>query len=144
MKKRFLTLALCAVMLLSSLPVVPLSFGTAITASAASVTTLKSIYDQIPKKDQWGQFIDSTSLAKFYDDATAMLAAPDTYTQANVDMTATNLKAAWEAIRYHTTDVVVSPASANVGAGETITLTATLPRQAIPCSGSPTRPTWQL
>ena len=126
MKKRFLTLALCAVMLLSSLPVVPLSFGTAITASAANVTTLKSIYDQIPKKDQWGQFIDSTSLAKFYDDATAMLAAPDTYTQANVDMTATNLKAAWEAIRYHTTDVVVSPASANVGAGETITLTATL------------------
>ena len=126
MKKRFLTLALCAVMLLSSLPVVPLSVGTAITASAASVTTLKGIYDQIPKKDQWGQFIDSTSLAKFYDDATAMLAAPDTYTQANVDMTATNLKAAWEAIRYHTTDVVVTPTSLNVGTGETATLTATL------------------
>lgn len=126
MKKRFLTLALCAVMLLSSLPLVPLSFGTAITASAANVATLQSIYDQIPKKDQWNQFIDSTQLAKFYDDATAILASPNSYNQNNVDMTATNLKAAWDAIRYHTTDILVSPASVNAGAGETVTLTATL------------------
>ena len=74
MKKRILTLALCAVMLLSSLPLVPLSFGTQLVASAANVTTLQSIYNEIPKKEQWGQFIDSTQLAKFYDDATAMLA----------------------------------------------------------------------
>ena len=126
MKKRFLTLALCAVMLLSSLPLVPLSFGTEITASAANVATLQSIYDQIPKKDQWNQFIDSTQLAKFYDDATAILASPNSYNQNNVDMTATNLKAAWDAIRYHTTDILVSPASVNAGAGETVTLTATL------------------
>ena len=126
MKKRILTLALCAVMLLSSLPLVPLSFGTQLVASAANVTTLQSIYNEIPKKEQWGQFIDSTQLAKFYDDATAMLAAPDSYTQSNVDMTATNLKGAWDAIRYHTTDIVVSPASANGGVGDTITLTASL------------------
>ena len=126
MKKRILTLALCAVMLLSSLPLVPLSLGTQLVASAANVTTLQSIYNEIPKKEQWNQFIDSTQLAKFYDDATAMLAAPDSYTQSNVDMTATNLKGAWDAIRYHTTDIVVSPASANGGVGDTITLTASL------------------
>ena len=52
MKKRILTLALCALMLLSSVPVLPLSFGTAITAAAAAdVTNLKAVYDQIPTKD---------------------------------------------------------------------------------------------
>ena len=90
------------------------------------VRVLKSIYDQIPVKNQWYQFIDTTELAKFYNDATAILAAPDTYTQANVDMIATNLKAAWEAIRYHTTDVVISSTSLNVGVGETVVLTASL------------------
>ncbi|MBQ4207180.1 MAG: hypothetical protein II621_02625, partial [Clostridia bacterium] len=102
MKKRILTLALCALMLLSSVPVLPVSFGTAITASAADtdVTALRAVYNEIPKKEQWNQFIDTTQLAKFYDDATAILAAPNTYSQNNIDMTATNLKNAWEAVRY--------------------------------------------
>ena len=90
------------------------------------VQVLKSIYDQIPKKDQWSQFVDTDQLAKFYDDATAMLAAPDSYTQSNIDMTATNLKGAWDAIRYHTTDIVVTPSNLTVGVGETVTLSATL------------------
>ena len=128
MKKRILTLVLCAVMLLSSLPVVPLSLGTVITASAANVTTLQSIYDQIPPKDQWGQFIDSSKLKDPYDAAANILANPNAagISQSLVDTTATSLKNAWDAIRYHTTDIVVSPTSINVGAGETATLTATL------------------
>ncbi|MBQ6119022.1 MAG: Ig-like domain-containing protein, partial [Clostridia bacterium] len=126
MKKRILTFALCALMLLSSVPVLPLLPGTAITASAANVTNLQAIYDQIPKKDQWDQFIDASQLTKFYDDATAILAAPNSYSQNNVDMTATNLKAAWEAVRYHTTDIRLDKTSVTGAVGETVTLNAML------------------
>lgn len=128
MKKRILTLALCALMLLSSVPVLPVSFGTAITASAADtdVTALRAVYNEIPKKEQWNQFIDTTQLAKFYDDATAILAAPNTYSQNNIDMTATNLKNAWEAVRYHTTEIRLDKTSISGAVGETVTLNAIL------------------
>ena len=126
MKKRILTLALCTLMLLSSVPVLPFSAGTVIMAQAANVTTLKAVYDQIPPKNQWDQMIDVSELTKFYDDATAILAAPDSYQQSNVDMTATNLKNAWEAVRYHTTDIVLDQPSANGAVGDSVILHASL------------------
>ena len=127
MKKRILTLALCALMLLSSVPVLPLSFGTAMTAAAAAdVTNLKAVYDQIPAKDQWGQFIDSSKLAGPYDAATDILQNPGNYTQTVVDNTATSLRSAWDAVRYHTTDIRLDKTSANGAVGETVTLNAIL------------------
>ena len=127
MKKRILTLALCALMLLSSVPVLPLSFGTAITAAAAAdVTNLKAVYDQIPTKDQWSQFIDSSKLTGPYDAATDILQNPGSYTQTVVDNTATSLKSAWDAIRYHTTDIRLDKTSINGAVGETVTLNAIL------------------
>ncbi len=127
MKKRILTIALCALMLLSSVPVLPLSLGTAITASAAAdVTNLKAIYDQIPPKDQWGQFIDSSGLTKPYDAATDILKNPGGYSQSVVDTTATSLKSAWDAIRYHTTDIRLDKTSVTGAVGETVTLNAIL------------------
>ena len=92
----------------------------------SDVSALKAIYDQIPAKSQWNQFIDTTALKKAYDTATDMLNHPSDYSQAEVDAAVISLRSAWTAMRCHTTGIRIDKNSAECTVGETVTLKVTL------------------
>ncbi len=126
MKKRLLALLLCALMLLSGLPVLPFSFGTVITAAAADVTELKSLVDSIPERSKWNlYYVDSTALAVAYDNATELLKAPDAHQDSEVRTVTAQLKSVLNTIQYHTIGLAVDPREQTAPVGGSVQLKAT-------------------
>ena len=126
MKKRLLALLLCALMLLSGLPVLPFSFGTEITAAAADVTELKSLVDSIPERSKWNlYYVDSTALAVAYDNATELLKAPDAHQDSEVRTVTAQLKSVLNTIQYHTIGLAVDPREQTAPVGGSVQLKAT-------------------
>ena len=125
MKKRCLAALLCAVILFAGLPIVPFSFGTAITAVAASdVTELKQIMDTIPDRTQWNlYYVDSSTLGTAYDTGKNILANPNNYEQKDVNSAVANLKLVLNSIQYHTRGLAVTPRETSCPGGGSVTLT---------------------
>ena len=129
MKKRVLALLLCAVMLMTGLPVTPLSPSFAVTASAEGVVvdSLQELYDSIPAKAKWESlYLDSESLEGWYDMAAAVLASPDDYTQAYVNNVELALRKAYDSIEYHTQKIAITDASVKLNVGSSYALKASL------------------
>ena len=124
--KSLVALLLCAIVLLSGLPVLPFSFGTEITASAADVTELKSLVDSIAERSKWSlYYVDTTVLAVAYDNAIEILKAPQSHQDSEVRTVIAQLKSVLNTIQYHTIGLAVDPRDVTVPVGACIQLKVT-------------------
>ena len=127
MKKRVLSLTLCLIMLLSSVPLADFSNIFVVEASAVSVEALEECYESIPEKSQWEKlYLDSSTLELWYDSATEILAKPSDYTQTQIDNTAKSLQTAFNSLQYHTQEIALNKTAVTLEVGQDITLKATL------------------
>ncbi len=128
MKRKVIALLLCALMIFSSVPAAPLSQLFTFTAQAAELNTveLEQVFAAVPDKSQWGKYVDTSLLEMWYDTATDMLANPEAYTQTQVDNCAVKLKAAFDALEYHTTGITLNKKTASAYIGQVVTLSASL------------------
>ena len=126
MKKRVLSLILCGVMLLSSVPVSPLADIFTIEAFAGDVSELQKVYNTVPDEDDWDQYIDTDLLASLCRSAKWMLAAPAIYSQSDIDELTDDLRKAVANLKFHTQSVNISSAALELETGKTATLKVTL------------------
>ena len=98
MKKRVLSLVLCGIMLLSSVPVTPLADIFTIEAYAGDITELEKVYESVPDKSQWGNYIDTSLLEAYYKQAKNIIDWNwiRDYSQAEIDQAAEDLRKAME------------------------------------------------
>ena len=81
MKKRVVSLILCGVMLLSSVPLSPLADIFTIEAFAADVTELQKVVDKVPDEKDWHLYIDTSLLSAYYKSAKTAIALAAFYSQ---------------------------------------------------------------
>ena len=126
MKKRVLSLILCALMLVSSVPLSPLADIFTIEAFAGDVTELRKVYDSVPAESEWGRYIDTSTLEAYYKSAKWMLAAPTFYSQADIDELTEDLRNAIANLKLHTQSISISSSALSLEIGKTETLKVTL------------------
>ncbi len=126
MKKRVLSLILCGVMLLTSVPLSPLADIFTIEAFAGDVTELQKVYSTVPDEDNWHLYIDTNVLEAYCKSAKRMLATPAFYSQADIDELTEDLRNAVANLRLHTQSISISSLSLSLEIGKTATLKVTL------------------
>ena len=128
MKKRVLSLILCGVMLLSSVPLSPIADVFTIEAFAGDISQLQKVYDTVPDEDEWDLYIDTRLLESYYKQAKNIITwnAIRNYSQAEIDEVTQGLKDAIDSLRFHTQSISLSHTSLSLEAGKTATLKATL------------------
>ena len=131
MKKRIISLLLCALMLLSAFTAVPFDgeFFPSVVASAADGEKLRTLFDSIPEKEQWERLYIKDSafdtLTQAYDSAERVLSNSSS-SQDTIDLAEQFLRRAYEGINYHTLSIALNKSTATVNVGETLLLEAAL------------------
>lgn len=131
MKKRIISLLLCALMLLSAFTAVPFDgeFFPSVVASAADSEKLQTLFDSIPEKAQWERLYIKDSafdtLTQAYDSAEKVLSNSSS-SQDTIDLAEQFLRRAYEGINYHTLSIGLNKSTATVNVGETLLLEAAL------------------
>lgn len=126
MKKRILAFMLCAVMIFSGLPLVPVGGALSVIASAEGVNTesLQTLFDSIPLPEKWESlYLDSSTLAGWYEEAQKVLENPSAYSQNYADSVEASLKREYAGMKYHTQNLAITQASVKVNVGSTYTFT---------------------
>ena len=126
MKKRVLSLVLCGIMLLSSVPVTPLADIFTIEAFAGDATELQKVVDSVPPEKDWHLYINTDVLEAYYKSAKRILLLPAVYSQADIDEVTEDLRKAIAELMFHTQGISLDKTAASVEVGKTATLTATL------------------
>ena len=128
MKKRVLSLILCGVMLLSSVPISPIADVFTIEAFAGDISELQKVYDTVPDEDEWDLYIDTKLLESYYKQAKNIITwnAIRNYSQEEIDEVTKGLKDAIDSLRFHTQSISISHTSLSLEAGKTATLKVTL------------------
>ncbi len=128
MKKRVLSLVLCGIMLLSSVPVTPLADVFTIEAYAGDITELEKVYESVPPKSEWGKYIDTSLLDAYYKQAKNIIDWNwiRDYSQAEIDQTAEDLRKAIKNLVPHTQSIALDKSAVSVDVNKTATLTVTL------------------
>lgn len=126
MKKRVLSLILCALMLVSSVPLSPLADIFTIEAFAGDVSELRKVYESVPAESEWDRYIDTSTLEAYYKSAKWMLAAPTFYSQSDIDELTEDLRGAIANLKLHTQSIVISSSALSLEIGKTETLKVTL------------------
>ncbi len=126
MKKRLLSLLLCALMVVSTVPVTPLTDFVRVEASAADIATLQAIFNKVPPRDEWDKYIDTSALEIAYDYAITILESPDAIPQERIDSCAANLQKALDNLKLHTQGITLNKTEHTAAVGQIFTLRAIL------------------
>ena len=126
MKKRVVSLILCGVMLLSSVPLSPLADVFTIEAFAADVTELQKVVNKVPDEKDWHLYIDTSELSAYYKSAKTALALAAVYSQDTVDQITADLQRAIDNLKFHTQSISISSTAMSLAVGKTATLVVTL------------------
>ena len=124
MTKRILALLMTSIMMLSVVPMSPISEFFSIEAIAADTSELQKVYDTVPPKSEWSKYIDTDVLSAYYDLATHLLSSGGD--QTAIDNCTNNLRKAIANLKLHTQGIAFDKTSANVAVGDTLQLTAIL------------------
>lgn len=126
MKKRVLSLILCGVMLLSSVPLSPLADIFTIEAFAADVTELQKVVNKVPDEEDWDLYIDTSVLEAYYKSAKTAISLSAFYSQADIDQLAKDLQKAIDDLKFHTQSISISSSALSLEVGKTATVRVTL------------------
>lgn len=126
MKKRVLSLILCGVMLMSSVPLSPLADIFTIEAFAADVSELQKVVNRVPDEEDWDLYIDTSVLEAYYKSAKTAITLSAFYSQADIDQLARDLQKAIDDLKLHTQSISISSSALSLEIGKTATLTVTL------------------
>lgn len=126
MKKRVLSLILCGVMLLTSVPLSPLADIFTLEAFAGDVTELQKVVDKVPDEDDWDLYIDTSVLEAYYKSAKTAIALSAFYSQEDIDQLAADLQKAIDDLKFHTQSISISSSALSLETGKTATLKVTL------------------
>ena len=130
MKKRILSFALCVIMIFSSVPINEAGVGAYLSASAVNLAELEALVSEIPEKQYWERdFVDSTTLGLWYDQAIKIFENYDAYDQTNIDLVTSSLRNAFESVKYHTQEIELNKNAVSVNVGEELQLSAILTPQ---------------
>ncbi|MBQ7005505.1 MAG: Ig-like domain-containing protein [Clostridia bacterium] len=126
MKKRLVALILCALVIFSSVPMMPVADMFSFEAVAVSVEALEQVLATVPAEDKWADYINGDSLKYVYKEANDIIADPSKVSQDEIDECANDLAAAVAALKPYATEISLSHESLSVNVGKTASLTATL------------------
>ena len=128
MKKRVLSLILCALMLISSVPLSPLADIFTIEAFAGDITELRKVFTAVPDEDDWDLYIDTKLLESYYKQAKNIITwnAIRNYSQTEIDEVTEGLRSAIASLKFHTQSIGISSSSLSLEIGKTDTLKVTL------------------
>lgn len=131
MKKRIVSFGLCLVLLFSAVSSIPFGNGafSLLTVSAASVESLRTLYESIPQKSEWADvFIDDDALDTLenaYDLAAKTLESSSS-SAAELELAESYLDSAMKRVSYHTQDINIDKRSFEANVGESIELSVSL------------------
>ena len=128
MKKRVLSLILCALMLISSVPLSPLADIFTIEAFAGDITELRKVFTAVPDEDDWDLYIDTKLLESYYKQAKNIITwnAIRNYSQNEIDEVTEGLRSAIDSLKFHTQSIGISSSALSLEIGKTATLKVTL------------------
>ena len=126
MKKRIIALVMCVLVAVSSVPVMPVADLFGIEATAVNIETLEQVYNSAPKEENWGDYINISSMKGYYNYASAILKNPSSYSQEDIDECAEDLQAAVEALQPYATGISLNKSKLELEVGKSETLVATL------------------
>ena len=130
MKKRVIGLILCALMLVTSVPATPLADILTIEAVAGDITELEKVYESVPAKSEWGNYLESgvQLLEAYYEQAENIIRWNwiRDYSQSEIDQTTERLRKALAALVPHTQKISLDKSALSVNMGESATITAIL------------------
>lgn len=126
MKKKILSLILCALVVVSSVPATPVSDLFSVQAVAVDIETLQSVYDAAPKEEEWGNYVNGSSIKGYYKYAEAILNNSSAYSQNEIDECAADLRAAVDALEPYATGIALDKSSVTLAVGRTAQLSAEL------------------
>lgn len=126
MKKRLLSLLLCAIMVVGTLPLSPLAEYTSIRATAANIETLQSVYNSVPDQSTWDQYVDTGALKVAYEYAALLLDKHENFEQSEIDACTQSLREAIAGLKYHTMGIALNKTTHTASVGDNFTLKAIL------------------
>lgn len=128
MKKRVLSLVLCGIMLLSSVPVTPLADVFTIEAFAGDITELEKVYESVPSRSEWDKYIDTSLLDAYCKQAKNILDWNwiRDYSQDEIDQVTEDLRRAINNLVPHTQSISLDKSAVSVEVNKTATITAVL------------------
>ncbi len=126
MKKRIIALVMCALVAVSAVPVTPVADLFSVEAAAINIDTLDRVYKSAPAEENWGDYMNISSMKGFYNYAAAILKNPSAYTQEEIDECAEDLQAAIEGLQPYATGISLNKTALELEVGKSETLVPTL------------------
>lgn len=126
MKKRLLSLLLCAIMVVGTIPAAPFADYVTMEVAAADIETLQSVFNSVPDPSTWDKYIDTSALEIAYDYAVTILENPDGIPQERIDSCAANLQKAIDNLKLHTQGITLNKSHHTASVGQSFTLRAIL------------------
>jgi len=125
MKKKFLACLMCVLMLVGTVPAMPVTDYFGMEAMAVNIESLTDAMALVPP-EEWDRYIDTTDLEREYNIALRVIKNPEGFDQEYIDECTEYLLAAIEALEYHTTGVVLNNSTYTAKVGDSFTLRAIL------------------
>lgn len=126
MKKKVLSLLLCALMVFSSMPTMPLADIFTVQAVAADISQLQSVFNSVPAPSTWDRYIDTSALKVAYEYAALVLEKHENFDQSDVDSCLQSLQEAVDNLKLHTQGITLNRSEYSPYIGQTFTLRAIL------------------
>ncbi len=127
MKKKLLSLLLCAVMVVGTTPLSPLADYVVMEASAVNIEQLQTLFNSVPDPSTWEDtYKDSGELTTAYEFAISILENPEAFSQERIDICTERLQGALDGLEYRTKGITLNKTAHTASVGQSFTLRAIL------------------
>ena len=125
MKKRLLACLMCVLMVVGTVPAMPVTDYFGIEAMAVNIESLSDAVALVPP-EEWDKYIDTKDLEREYNMAIRVLKNPEGFDQEFIDECTDLLLDAIGKLEYHTTGVTLNNSTYTAKVGDSFTLRAIL------------------
>ena len=125
MKKRLLACLMCVLMVVGTVPAMPITDYFGIEAMAVNIESLSDAVALVPP-EEWDKYIDTKDLEREYNMAIRVLKNPEGFDQEFIDECTALLIDAIGKLEYHTTGVTLNNSTYTAKVGDSFTLRAIL------------------
>lgn len=125
MKKRIIALLLCALVMVTSAPITPLGQLLTVEAAAADIDSLQAVFNSVPPREEWGDYMNTDSLKYVYEKAQEILASPESFNQSKIDEVTADLERYVAALKPYATGITLD-SNLVLSVGKTAKINVTL------------------